>query len=572
MRRLISRQLKRVYGRDYALESLSDNEQKLIAMMISSFESMEEEHQFYEKTLDVSFQELGEKNKDIKKAASSGAQAQRLAHLGSWFYDVKRNVLEWSDELFRICEVEPQTFEPTRDFLEALVHEEDKVLSQLDADVNQKIELSYRMEFPSGKVKHVKEHYELVHNHRGELVAMQGAIQDVTSQQELEQKLQQSQKMEAVGNLVGGIAHDFNNILAGMVGNLYLVKKQISDIPAAVIKINALEGLAKNAAELISQLLTFSRKSNVVLEELVLEVAFQQTVNLLRHSIPESIQLEFHRLAENLIVNGNETQLNQVLINLVNNAAHAVEFADYPTVTITLNKLKLGPDNQIQYPHLSIGNWVHLSVKDNGEGIRREVIEHLFDPFFTTKEVGKGTGLGLAMVYGAVTSHGGFVDVTSSLGEGATFHVYLPMSISEEVKEPIFAVAEADKGNGELILLVDDEKYLLDVGAELLEMLGYNVLKAEDGIEAFDLFYQHGHKIKLIVTDVVMPRLGGVELMERVHEIEPEMKVIYTSGYDKNSTLARLKDNGLMISKPYNIEELSVIINHTLHFDRHWET
>jgi len=571
MQRLIKRQLRKIYGRGFTLEDLTENEQKLIARMVSSYETMEEEYQFYEQTLEVSFNELSEKNKDVKKAASSLAQAQRLAHVGSWFYNVEQNVLEWSDELFRICEVEPQAFELSRDYLDSLVHAEDKALAKLDTETEHEEELAYRLKLASGQVKHVKEHYELVHNHLGKLVAMQGTIQDITQQHDLEQKLQQAQKMEAVGNLVGGIAHDFNNILAGMVGNLFLVKKQIKDMPDALRKIETLESLSMNAAELISQLLAFSRKSSVAMEPLALDVAFQKTINLLRRSIPENIQLEFNRLAENLTVKGNETQLNQVLINLVNNAAHALELGDYPTVTITLEMVTLGKDSEVKHPNISLGKFVHLSVADNGEGIPSDVVEQIFDPFFTTKEEGKGTGLGLAMAYSTITAHGGFIDVKSSLGEGATFHVYLPLYETQEKAVPALGVTETIAGNGELILLVDDEKFLLEVGAELLENLGYKVIKAEDGIEAFDLFYQHGHEIQLIVTDVVMPRLGGVELMKRIQEIKPDMKVIYASGYDKHASLVGIADKTTMIAKPYNIQELSLKISHALHFGRNWE-
>jgi len=393
-----------------------------------------------------------------------------------------------------------------------------------------------------------------------------GIQQDMTEHQLLEEKFHQAQKMEAIGTLVGGIAHDFNNILAGITGNLYLAKKLSQENPLVQKKLCDVEALSFRAADLISQLLTFARKGRVSLQQFTLTPFIKEAYKLLRSSIPENIAVQHDICSDPLLINGDATQLHQVLMNLVNNARDAVEFADDPSITIKLDAFHTDAAFIKHHPYFQQGRYAHLSVKDNGTGIPQEHLERIFDPFFTTKEQGKGTGLGLAMVFGAIKTHEGFIEVESSKGEGSIFHVYIPLI---EVEMPAVLsdhVIEAVHGNGECILLVDDETGILSVGIEILETLGYQVLSASDGEEAVEVFLANQDKVSLIITDVVMPKLSGIKAIERIREVSPGVKVIFATGYDKRLALPDELISGKedVLTKPYNIDLLSRVISNKL--------
>ncbi|MDX8403933.1 MAG: response regulator, partial [Mariprofundaceae bacterium] len=219
-----------------------------------------------------------------------------------------------------------------------------------------------------------------------------------------------------------------------------------------------------------------------------------------------------------------------------------------------------------EHPYFKVEPYAHLSVEDNGYGIPEDQMIHLFEPFFTTKEVGKGTGLGLAMVFGAIKTHHGYVEVESIEGEGSTFHIYLPLLETDELASVSPQAATVVEGAGEIILLVDDEANVLETSRDVLESLGYQVLVASDGLEAVEVFTEHQDEISLIITDVVMPGLGGVKAVARIRKINPDIKVIFVTGYDKNISLpdAINTSKTAVLSKPYNIEEFSKTIQKQL--------
>ena len=382
----------------------------------------------------------------------------------------------------------------------------------------------------------------------------------------LEQQFNQAQKMEAIGTLVGGIAHDFNNMLAGMTGNLYLAKKNVQDRPNVVHKLTKVEQLSFRAAEMIQQLLTFARKGQISIKTFPLTPFINEALKLCSSTLPENIEFHQSICRDPLSIDGDGTQIHQALMNLINNARDAVDSVDNPRITIRLEAFY--PDDAFvnHHTYFTTGAYAHLSVEDNGCGIPEDKIEHLFEPFFTTKEVGKGTGLGLAMVFGATKSHGGFVEVDSIEGEGSTFHVYLPLVEAEDIASESPSEKEVIQGYGELILLVDDEKNILETGKEVLEAMGYQVLSAPDGMKAIEIFTANQDRISLIIMDLVMPRLGGAEAIERIREICPDIKVIFSSGYDKEATLPDkiYSSETVTLSKPYKIEELSKAIRNQL--------
>ena len=383
--------------------------------------------------------------------------------------------------------------------------------------------------------------------------------QDMTEHKELEEKFHQAQKMQALGTLVGGIAHDFNNLLAGMTGNLYLARKKVEGIPDVVKKLEQVEKLSFRASDMVKQLLTFARKGIVEMKPFAL-VSFMKEVSKLSEAVvPENICFKNNLCREELIIKGDATQLQQVLMNLLSNACDALVGVADAEIVLTIESFEA--DEQFVSSHEGLDHhlFAHLIVKDNGAGIRDENKEHIFEPFYTTKEVGMGTGLGLSMVYGAIQSHGGVLEVESQDEVGTSFHIYLPLIKEENIHiAPEYGV-EPFMGNGEVILLVDDNADVRETGKEVLESLGYQVLEASDGLQAIEVFVVSQHDISLIIMDVVMPRLGGVQAIERIKDINPDVKVIFASGYDKDEGLKSEmpSDEYNMLSKPFSVTTLS---------------
>jgi len=291
-----------------------------------------------------------------------------------------------------------------------------------------------------------------IFNESGDAVYLVGTQSDLSNLENMEQQFYQAQKMEAVGTMVGGIAHNFNNMLAGMAGNLYLAKKKVQAQPDVVEKLDNVEELSRHAAEMIAQLLAFARKGVVSMKAMPLTPFINETLKLMRTSVPENIAVHQNMCADDLQITGDPTQLHQVLANLVNNACDAVEGVHEPCITIRLESFHTDEAFIESRPYFKRGAYADLSVADNGMGIPEAQIAHLFEPFFTTKDQSKGTGLGLAMVYGAIKSHHGFIEVESTPGQGATFHLYVPLlELKEIAAKPVqkqeAAVGQENQGN-----------------------------------------------------------------------------------------------------------------------------
>jgi len=392
-----------------------------------------------------------------------------------------------------------------------------------------------------------------------------GIQQDMTEHEQLEERFRQAQKMEALGTLVGGIAHDFNNMLAGMTGNLYLARKKVEDRPDIMGKLDNVVSLSFRASEMIKQLLTFARKSHVDMQPFGLTTFLKEASKLSEASIPENIRFDSVFCPDELVVRGDATQLQQVVMNLLNNARDAVEGVPAPRIRMQLEDFRADQAFMDKYPDLNARLLAHLSIADNGSGIGDEDLAHIFEPFYTTKEVGRGTGLGLAMAYGAIRSHGGVIEVESNPG-GTTLHVYLPLIEEKSMASLDEAGTDLVSGHGELILIVDDNANVRDVATEVLQAIGYRVLEASDGLEAVERFTEHGKDIALVIMDVVMPRLGGVEAAERIRRLDPDARIVFATGYDMEelSNSQMPSDKYVTLSKPYNIEELSKVISEQL--------
>ncbi|PIQ64017.1 MAG: hypothetical protein COV97_11670 [Zetaproteobacteria bacterium CG11_big_fil_rev_8_21_14_0_20_59_439] len=390
---------------------------------------------------------------------------------------------------------------------------------------------------------------------------------DTTAQRSLEEQFRQAQKMESVGTLVGGIAHDFNNMLAGMLGQLYLVRYELQEgeldaanVGRMVERINAVDKQGRLAADVIAQLMTFARKGQVVLDRLDVNRLVADAMRLHRVSIPENIVVRAH-LGDAMEVEGDAGMIQQMLLNLLTNARDALEHQSDPCINITLARIV--PDAAFLKANAEFhaGAYASLEVRDNGCGISKEQISRIFDPFYTTKSVGKGSGLGLAMLYGGMQTHHGHVLVESEPGQGSCFSLYFPLlgwgGKADEQEAQVLT-----RGSGQTVLLADDEPVLTEVIEQALKLTGYRVLTARNGEEAVLCFKENQAQISLAILDVVMPVKGGLEAAEEMRRIVPNLPIIFHTGYGSEAKLDAVQawKRCRTLKKPVNIEQLSHIV------------
>ena len=380
----------------------------------------------------------------------------------------------------------------------------------------------------------------------------------------LEAQLNQAQKMEALGTLAGGIAHDFNNILASIIGHSELALDELPADSTAAGKIRRVVKAGGRAKDLVTQILTFSRKLEPELKSIDLNQIVDQTKIMLGRAIPKMVDIE-RRLAENLWpVNADSGQMIQLVMNLWTNASDAMP--DGGRLVIETANVTLDQPNGDEWTDKGTGKFVRLTISDTGCGMDRETQKHIFDPFFTLKEVGKGTGLGLATVYGIVKNHCGQIECRSEPGRGTTFRIYLPAADTDPT-EPIRAKDPGQVLDGnETILLVDDEMDLRQLGQAILNRQGYRVLLAQTGEEALEIYDRQRSGIDLIILDISMPGMGGKACLERLLQIDPGIKVIIASGYSLNGAVADVTASGAAayIAKPFSRSDLLQLIRKTL--------
>ena len=430
------------------------------------------------------------------------------------------------------------------------VHPDDRdhVLANYDRMFEQSIDLEYRLVMGDGRVKWIHDVACPVRDEAGTVVRAAGSATDITAQRLLEGQLAQTSKLESLGRLAGGIAHDFNNLLTIILSQATLIEESVAD-GTIRDELQKIKTAADRAAVLTKQLLAFARRQIYEPRIVDLNQVITTTEQMLRRLIGEDIELVTRTLSEAATVRVDPRGVEQALINLAVNARDAMPKGG--RLTIALGAAAFTQQYVDAHSEATAGACHVISVTDTGVGIEPEHLDHVFEPFYTTKPEGQATGLGLAMVYGFVRQSGGHVRLSSITGRGTKISIYFPRVPPTPAPPRLGTSIGPSSGIVQTILLVEDEEGVRDVAAHVLRRAGYRVLEAADGIEAFELDAMFGAGIDLVLTDVVMPRLGGPELVRRLTARAPGRKVLFTSGYSASPVTDTLEPGQAFLQKPY---------------------
>ncbi len=389
-------------------------------------------------------------------------------------------------------------------------------------------------------------------------------LREITAARKQQQYVQAQERLAMVGQLAAGIAHDFNNIMTVIILYAQMLLKLPDFASDGDPRMRVIFKQAKLAANLISQILDFSRQSVMERRPVNLVYFLKELLKMLKRTLPENIKLDLIYDEKEYGISADLTRLQQAVMNLAVNARDAMP--DGGTLSMQLSTLELEPDAEPPLLDMEPGQWVTLTVSDTGDGIPPEDLNHVFEPFFTTKEPGKGTGLGLAQVYGIVKQHGGFIDLASVVGEGTTFTIYLPSFKLADALPPIAEEKQTEEGRGETILVVEDDENTLEAVCDILKTFNYRALPANSGMEALEVFERHRDKVALVISDMVMPGMSGAKLYTRLQEIDPSIKMVIITGYpfDEQDKAALSQGIVAWVQKPFVAEQIAAAIQEAL--------
>ena len=512
-----------------------------------------------------------EKNKSLTQRLLLATSSARL---GVWDWNVRENQMFWDDRMFELYGV---TREETPNNIDAWLNglhpaDKDTAVAACQGALNGEKEYDpeFRVLHPDGTVKHLKANGLVIFGADGKPDRMLGINQDITDQKraeeekiKLETQLQQAQKIESIGHLAGGVAHDFNNMLGVILGHTELALMKADPSNPFVEDLEEIRTAAKRSADLTRQLLTFARKQIISPKVLDLNDTVAGMLKMLQRLIGENIHLSWNPAANLWPVKMDPSQLDQILANLCVNARDAI--AGIGKITIETQNYSFTESDQKDRPDSLPGDYVRLSVSDDGHGIDKEIMPQIFEPFFTTKEFGQGTGLGLSTVFGAVKQNHGFIEVASEPAQGTTFHIYLPRKQATVAAVPEAATKPLHQGT-ETVLLVEDDQMLLKLSQTMLEKSGYTVLAAATVDRAISLAKEHPGQIHLLLSDLIMPELNGRDLWDILQVFRPEMKVVFMSGYTADIIAKQgvVEEGVNFLQKPVSFEALTSKVREVL--------
>ncbi|MGA2562736.1 MAG: ATP-binding protein [Steroidobacteraceae bacterium] len=506
----------------------------------------------------------------LRESEERYALVMEGANEGHWDWDVVTDRLFLSPKMIAWGGLSPDSVITTRAAWRAkiAIHADD--VPRFDAALKDhregrtpSYECEYRVAQPDGRWRWVRGRGRFLRDASGEPYRMVGSSTDITAEkhaqvdkENLEAQLRQSQKMEAIGTLAGGIAHDFNNILGAILGYGELAQQQAAAGTAMRRYLDNVMRAAGRAKALVDRILGFSRMGLGERVPVHVQSVIEETLELLATSLPAGIRLEKTLKAGDAAVIGDATHLHQVAMNLFTNALHAMGRGG--TLSVVLERVELGAQRLARRGILRAGSYVRLGVSDTGTGIPEQVLERMFDPFFTTRGVGEGTGLGLSLVHGIVAEFGGVIDVTTKVGEGTRFEIWLPLS-GEIGTSTADAVQELPRGHGETVLVVDDEAPLVELATETLAELGYKAVGFESSAAALRAFRTEPGRFDLILTDEAMPDLVGTELAREIRQIRPSVPIILMSGHGGTQMKEIAADIGVndVLRKPLQSRDLA---------------
>ncbi|MGD8285540.1 MAG: PAS domain S-box protein [Desulfobacterales bacterium] len=399
-----------------------------------------------------------------------------------------------------------------------------------------------------------------VKNNQGEMINYVSVQRDITHEVQLEKQLRDAQKMEAIGTLAGGIAHDFNNLLMGIQGNISLSLSEIDFDSTLFRNLKKVEQYVQNGVELTKNLLGFAQGGKYEIRMLDVNELLNEKI-LIFSRANKDISFQTHFASDLWSVEADRGQMDQVILNLFMNAVRAMP--DGGILAVETRNVTIEKEQNSGYK-IKAGTYIKISVSDTGIGMDEETKRRLFDPFFTTKEMGRGIGLGMASAYGIIKNHEGIITVDSQEGQGTRFDIYLP---AEDKPADKTTTATTDSiSTKKTVLMVDDEEMIIDVGTRMLNKLGYDVLSAVSGEEAIEVYNQNQHKIDLVILDMVMPQISGGEAFDRLRKLNPDVKVILSSGYSIDGQATEILDRGCcaFIQKPFNLQMLAQTIESVL--------
>jgi predicted ATPase/signal transduction histidine kinase/CheY-like chemotaxis protein len=544
--------------------------------------SLENAHLYEELTVENRIRRQAEE--DLRRSEVYLAEAQRLSQTGSFGWTLSSGKIYWSDETFRIFEY-ARTITPTAELLmEQRAHPDDvaglREVVERASHYGQDFAHEHRIRMPDGRVKHIHLVVHAMRNENGD-VDFVGAVMDVTmaketedrirlaqtEREQLEQRLRQAEKMEAVGRLAGGIAHDFNNVLAGVFAyGEMLFEETPEDSPLKRYAKNVLTAATRGRA-LVEQILAYSRSQLGKRAPVDLAHVVAETLELLRGSLPADIRLESSAPELPLLVIGDATQLHQVVMNVCSNAIQAMSAGG--SLRVALEAADLFAERALSHGSLRPGRYVRLTIQDSGSGMDEGTLARIFEPFFTTKEIGRGTGLGLSLVYAIVTDAGGAIDVHSALDQGSTFSIYLARTEAALIAADE-AAAPLPRGNGERVLLVEDEASLLALTAEVLERLGYEPVSCSGSQAALAAFEAAPRSFDVVITDDLMPGLTGTGLAMELRRRRPDLPIVLVSGYSGPLLTQQALAAGVseLLVKPLQSRQIAITLDRVLHLSK----